>query len=137
VDSLRLWDHVLDIPFYAIPPDRIADQVIPVFSRSESDGEVLSVNKRADQSEHAAFQALPAAVAEKLPQDRAVSSAVVPLYEYRDAKTGRRFYSVAPVADTAGLTPSEQPICRAWKNPSSLVLLDWKATPVPYVRAQE
>jgi hypothetical protein len=73
----------------------------------------------------------------KLPQDKAASSAVAPLYEYREVKTGRWFYSVETKADTAGLIRSEQPLCRVWENPSSLVLLDWKAAPMPYVIWQE
>lgn len=71
----------------------------------------------------------------KLPPDRAVSSAVVSLYEYRDKNTGLWFYSVDSELGTDILKRSEKPICRVWKNPSSLVLLDYKAKPVPYVRS--
>lgn len=226
VDSLNLWDRIMEIPFYAIPPDRIAEQVIPLYSQLDNGNDALSVDEPGDRPVRPIFYALPAvplptAVADpitgswqcvakfadgseesfqldlalkgqtvsgkdvtrgvyrdgkldlqiqvygftidgglkdgrllgdfmkhdstargtwggqrvKLPPDRAVSSAVVSLYEYRDKNTGLWFYSVDSELGTDILKRSEKPICRVWKNPSSLVLLDYKAKPVPYVRS--
>ena len=226
VDSLKLWDRILEIPFYAIPPDRLAEQVIPVYTKFDNNIVEFTVDESSDRPVNPIFYALsavplPAAVADPisgtwqcvakfadgseetfqlelvlkgqtvsgtdvtrgvyrddkldlqiqvygftingalkdgrlygdfmkqdstsrgvwsgqrvtLPPDRAVSSAVVPLYEYRDKNTGLRFYSVDPGLDPNTSKRSEDPICRVWKNPSSLVLLDYKAKPVPYVKS--
>jgi len=128
VDSLKLWDRIVDVPFFAYPPDRSLDKVSRVYAQFDAAGEALSLT-RPNAAAGVAFQAFPAA--SWTPQ---APPADVPLYEYRDAQSGARFYSVDAKLDSAGFTRTEKPICRVWKNPSSMVLLDYKATPVPYVR---
>ncbi len=224
VDSLNLWDRILEIPFYAIPSDRTADQVIPVYSQSDKNCDKFIVDRPAGRSDSPCFYALPAAslppaVADpitgtwqctattsdgleesfeleltlrnrtvsgdnvtkgifrdgkldlqihesectitgalkdgrlfgdfmkddstmggiwtgqrvKLPHERLVSSAIVPLYEYLDKTTGLRFYSVGPGFGSDSVKRSEKPLCRVWKNPSSLLLLDYQARPDHFV----
>ena len=50
-----------------------------------------------------------------------------PLYEYR-ASDGSRIYSTD--ADLGGMERSREPLCRVWRNPSSILALDGDAQPV-------
>jgi len=58
------------------------------------------------------------------------SPAVVPLYEYRRAGSQAAFYSTNAALRDPALKRSAQPLCRVWRNPMSLVILDRHATPV-------
>jgi hypothetical protein len=58
-----------------------------------------------------------------------VSSSLVFLYEYRIASSDERFYSVDPDLSSASVTRTKQPVCRVWLNPSSVLVLDYKAKP--------
>jgi hypothetical protein len=61
----------------------------------------------------------------------AKSPAVVSLYEYRDASRGSRLYSTNPNLKGAALKRSAEPLCRVWRNPMSLLILNRKAKPIP------
>ena len=63
-------------------------------------------------------------------QREATSPAVVPLYEYRDIKLGARFYSTRADLETKTIKRAAQPVCRVWRNPMSLLILDRQARPV-------
>jgi hypothetical protein len=56
------------------------------------------------------------------------SPMVVPLYEFKD-KNGFYIYSIK--SELEGFKRSEKPVCLVWKNPSSLLNLDFEAKPVP------
>ena len=60
-----------------------------------------------------------------------ISPDVVPLYMYQK-KDGLFIYSTDP--NLSGMKRSEKPICKVWKNPSSILSLDFKAKPVPLVK---
>ncbi len=62
---------------------------------------------------------------------QAKSPAVVPLYEYRDASRGSRLYCTNPNLKDTALKRSAEPLCRVWRNPMSLLILDRKAKPIP------
>jgi hypothetical protein len=55
---------------------------------------------------------------------------IVPLYEYR-YPDGSRIYSTEPNMTDRQLQRSAEPICRVWRNPTSLLILDLDAKPVP------
>jgi hypothetical protein len=55
---------------------------------------------------------------------------VIPLYEYRSAD-GSRVYSTEPKMSSQQLERSADPICRVWRNPASLPILDRDAKPIP------
>jgi hypothetical protein len=55
---------------------------------------------------------------------------VTPLYEYRSAD-GSRVYSTEPKIPSPQLQRSADPICRVWRNPASLLILDRDAKPIP------
>ncbi len=60
-----------------------------------------------------------------------LSPMVVPLYEFQQAD-GTYFYSID--SEKEGMKRSEKPVCRVWKNPSSVLTLDYKAKPVQLER---
>lgn len=60
-----------------------------------------------------------------------LSPMLVPLYEFQH-KDGTYFYSVD--SEKEGMKRSEKPVCRVWKNPSSVLTLDYKAKPVQLER---
>ena len=220
VDSLNLWDHILDIAFYAVPPHRTVGHMIPVYTPSDKNGEKFDTLATATGTDQRAFYALPvnaqAAAGDPIsgtwqctvkmpngvqesarvqlqlegqtvsgvgvtrgtyvdgkldlemqaggytldgslqgaklvgtivnrasgakgtwegqrtkgPAEKYVSPAVVPLYEYQNKTTGERLYSVEPKLKGSNLVRADAPVCCVWKNPSSLVLLDYKAKPV-------
>jgi hypothetical protein len=68
------------------------------------------------------------------PPEERISSDVVLLYEYRRVNSGRRFYSVDQNLETASVKRTPEPICRVWRNPSSVLALDYEAKPVRYIR---
>jgi len=58
------------------------------------------------------------------------SRAVVALYEYQRAD-GERVYSTAPNLDDTELKRAAEPLCRVWKNPMAVLVLDIQARPSP------
>jgi len=54
---------------------------------------------------------------------------IAPLYEYRSAD-GSRVYSTEPQMPNQQLQRSADAICRVWRNPASLLILDRGAKPV-------
>jgi hypothetical protein len=58
------------------------------------------------------------------------SSDITPLYEYRFAD-GSRIYSTESEMPNQQLQRTADPICRVWRNPASLLILDREAKPVP------
>jgi hypothetical protein len=67
-------------------------------------------------------------------QEESVNPSVTYLYEYKDNMQKSCFYSVDPELSDKSLTRMPQPICRVWKNPSSVVSLDYMAKPVRVVK---
>ncbi|MFZ1705852.1 MAG: hypothetical protein WAT79_16015 [Saprospiraceae bacterium] len=71
---------------------------------------------------------------QKIDQDDAISSSVVFLYEYRKVGGEEHFYSIDPNFTSKSYTRIEKPICRVWKNPLSVLALDYKAKPIHPVK---
>ncbi len=113
VDARHEWGRVRDVPFFAIPPGRRRDGLVPV-SAPQAGGVPL-------------FYALPPvpAAGEK------ASPAVVPLYEYRDARTRAVWYATEPTLPSPSARRSALPICRIWRNPSTVLVLDSAVQPAP------
>jgi len=108
VDARHQWGAVRDVPFFALPPGRPHDGLVPV--SATAGGPPL-------------FYGLPPvpSAGEK------ASPAVVPLYEYRDARTKAVRYATTPDA------PGQESdlVCRVWRNPSTILALDTAALPAP------
>jgi hypothetical protein len=128
VAAKQAWSTVRSIPFFAVPPDRPHGGLVPIYSRtpaSHSDsGTVLQTD--AASGGEPLFYALPATSAD----GEKASPDVVPVYEYRDARNGARWYAT----DAADLPPdakrADRPLCRVWRNPLSVLALDTQARPL-------
>jgi len=100
VEAAGEWAKVQSVPFYAVPASRPHASLVPITP---------------------AVYALPAAAgASEKP-----SPSVVPLYEFKDAK--HVWYSTDADAHFGTAARSPQPICRVWRNPSSVLALDYDA----------
>jgi hypothetical protein len=58
------------------------------------------------------------------------SDLLEPLYEYTNRKTRQNFYSTDGGLESEIFLRNKNPLCRVWKNPSSVLVLDFKAQPV-------
>jgi hypothetical protein len=58
------------------------------------------------------------------------SPLLAPLYCYVNPKTGKRFYSTNIESKEKGFHREKKPLCRVWKNPSGLLILDFEAKQV-------
>ncbi len=133
IDSLKSWKEVQDIPFFALPPDRSIEGSIPVFAVNEK-GKMRFTTKtpgKQDKSAKPLFYGLPDTEPTAVTPNgkwEFNSPMLVPLYEFLDAKG---VYSYSVKKDQAGLKRSERSVCLVWKNPSTLLNLDFEARAVP------
>lgn len=95
-------------------------EVKAVLTAGRLEGEFRAVNG----SEKGRFSGKKADTGAEMAQ----SSMVVPLYEFKD-RNGNITYSVD--SEIEGFKRSAQPVCRVWKNPSSILTVDFEAKPVP------
>jgi len=79
--------------------------------------------KRPNPSVNPLFYALPPADPVK------ENSCIVPLHEYRHTGTGQRLYSIKSPLRKKGWIRMEKPLCRVWKAPTDMLLLDTRAKP--------
>jgi len=147
LDFMDAWELIEDTPFFAIPPDRKSEGMMPVFAENKKGKNRLRVNSSEDQSkdEYPLFYGLPELDENILDGNTEVfngkrsnelwkqysSPMLVPLYEFQQ-KDGTYFYSVDRIKE--GMTRSEKPVCLVWENPSSVLTLDYEAKPVQLVR---
>lgn len=146
VEAQNLWDRIEAIPFLALPPHRAREAFLPFFD-DDQDGTCHDEARQqsAGIRPRPVFYALPAepdtsdlthtgaakGARVNFIWEQQRSPAVVPLYEYRRGARGTRSYSADPDLKDATLRRSTRPICRVWRNPMSLLVLDRKAKPVP------
>jgi hypothetical protein len=121
VEKANKWDSIESIPFYAVEPKRAHDGLVPIYA--EKKRAIKLTLERPGPSAAPLFYALPANETESN------NSCIVPLYEYRNADTGKYLYSTKPAIE--GRTRTENPLCRVWKAPPAPPLLDSKAKPCP------
>lgn len=126
VEKARKWDYVESIPFYAIEPARAYEGLVGVYvhkipgkNRQTPSLTVKSPNPSAKPL----FYALSTTDTGK------ENSSVVSLYEYRHTDTEQRLYSIQSRLDQKGWIRTENPLCRVWKAPANILLLDSKARP--------
>ncbi len=99
---------------------------IPVYAHKTrgKKGRMTSLTvKSPNPSAEPLFYALP--FAESVNQ----TSSIVPLYEYRHADTEQRLYSIQARLDKKEWIRTKNPLCRVWKAPANILLLDGKAKP--------
>jgi len=98
----------IDIAFFAL--DRPSPGAVPVYQLSDQKEWRLTLDKLATQGEPI-FYALPAESPER--------PGTFLLYEYTEAKTGRKLYAGKELKFGAGLDRAERPLCRVWESPYS------------------
>jgi len=150
VEDAKAWDLIEDVPFFALPPQRASRGLVPILSHAN--GSLYSCQTppaSAAMPNHPLFCALPAgplASQQNLSsackcegksrsgadfaaqQDK--SPAVVPLFEYRRGEKRERTYSTNADLKEPGLTRSADPVCRVWRTPQSLLILERHAKPI-------
>jgi hypothetical protein len=120
VTAQQAWDRVRNVAFFAMPPDRPRDGLVPVVATSDegTGTQRLVVRAAAQEPGHEAgpiiFLALP-------PDTPPQSVTVVPLYEHLPTGTGQRRYSTRAVAD--GPEENARPLCLVWRSPPAPLIL--------------
>jgi len=149
VEEANAWDRIESVPFFALPPNRALQGLLPI---SVS----LAGGLRAAETEESAaantlrplFYALPTVpwsppqkpagqlnggakgpVGAEFITQQEKSPAVLPLYEYQNRRNGVRAYSTDAGLNEAGTSRVGKPLCRVWRNPQSLLLVDRHARP--------
>jgi hypothetical protein len=126
VEKADKWNFVESIPFYAIEPARAYEELVPIYAYTVPGKNAQTIGltlKRPNDSAKPLFYVLP-------PTDLTnENSHIAPLYEYRHADTGQRLYCINAQLHKKGWVRMEKPLCRAWKAPEDILLLDSKAKP--------
>ena len=128
ISARKAWGHVRRLAFFAVPPDRHGEGLVPVLSLPGSamtaGRAILRTASSAgtQESGQIVFLALPSDPAPDLP-------VVVPLFEYRQAETGKRFYSTQADSSVRDAKRMEKPICHVWRNPVETLYLDHETVP--------
>ncbi len=121
VEKANKWDSVESIPFCAVESGRAGGELIPIYAVK---GQTVRLTaERPDSSAEPLFYALPAS------GQKSDNSCIAPLYEYYNDKTEQRIYSIKPSLQDKDWIRSENPLCRVFKSPPALILLDSKAKP--------
>jgi hypothetical protein len=133
IDAQNAWRKVEEIAFFALPPNRRREGLIPIYATPDDKaplgGIILHRESPIGKTEgQPLFYALPVNDG-----GREVSSFVVPLYEYRNNESGARFYSTRPNLENKRIKRATQPICRVWRNPMSSLILDHQTRPARLV----
>ena len=124
IDSGKITGHVVDLVF----TQKFFDGVSLVLGAGTADeyyvvtgtarGEKLAGDwNREGTTEEGSWEC------ERETPSPASSQSLVPLYQYR-AQSGKTIYS------TVQRSASDTPIARVWRNPTSMLRLDWEAKPV-------
>ncbi|MGI4787854.1 MAG: hypothetical protein ACRYFS_03285 [Janthinobacterium lividum] len=113
------WAQVQSIPFYAVPPDRAANGLVPVYADATKGGAKLTLAPPVGEAKPL-FYALP--ITQAASEKPALE--VTDLYEYSDPKTGQYWYAPNANSLPLGALRSPLPLCRVWRNPSSVLALD-------------
>jgi hypothetical protein len=113
------------------------DQVTYTLTARLKPGKLTGEWKQNDTGEIGTWEGERERYCSNFVQQQLSSPAVVPLYEYRRRDGSAYFYSPEPDLKDEALQRSTEPICRVWRNPMSLLILDYKTKPVPWRRNRD
>ncbi len=124
VDAQNLWERAEEAAFFAFPPNRTREGLIPIYATTDDKAPPRGIILQRDlpvgkTNQQPLFYALPMNDAGK-----EVSSFVVPLYEYRRGESGAQFYSTRSDLENKTIKRTAQPVCRVWRNPMSSLIFD-------------
>jgi hypothetical protein len=135
IEAEGAWDQIGSVPFFAVPPDRRHEGLMPVYSVASNGSNRLQgppINTQQSES-IPLFLALPATNAPPLGAGHVTPEphdwAIVPLYEYRHRQNDQRLYSTQPAMNNAEWQRAPEPLCRVWRNPTAFLTLDRAAKP--------
>ena len=125
IDAAGKWASAQSLPFYAVPPGQNPEGLIPIYRAATGSDAVLTDALPAPGA-RPLFYALPAVQ----PLGGKPNPSIIPLYEYTAPNAGQRWY--APIANglPVDVVRGAAPLCRVWRNPSSVLALDAGAKPV-------
>jgi hypothetical protein len=130
IETEKASDQIEGVAFFAIPPARKLDGLIPIYANA-TDGANRWQTNPLDAVSQPFFYALPASdVRTSSSLNEVHSSAALLLYEFRDVTKGQWLYSTEENLFGTTLMRSSQPLCRVWKNPLAMLALDFNAKPV-------
>jgi len=116
-----------------MPPERRREGLIPLYGNADNIATALRDESDPQRNRKGVLSlAVPAGTGQS-GTNRAKefnSPALVPLYAYRHASDGTQFYAVDPDIADSGATRLAEPVCRVWRNPMALLILDSMARPV-------
>lgn len=124
VEAFNAWDMIEANPFFAVPPDRAYEALIPIYvSRTRTAGGTV-VSLCATPANKPSGEPLFYAIASDDSKTAPKSPVTALLYEYRKEDTGELFYSTEPNLAKEKCVRSSIPICRVWKSPAGALMLD-------------
>lgn len=127
------WERIESLAFFAMPPERRREGLIPLYGNADNIATALRDESDPQRNRKGVLSlAVPAGTGQS-GTNRAKefnSPALVPLYAYRHASDGTQFYAVDPDIADSGATRLAEPVCRVWRNPMALLILDSMARPV-------
>ncbi len=118
VSAASRWREIESIPFFALPPTSKRDGLVAVYAAGNR------LQTQAVAGAKPLFTALPTTATE----DAKTSPSVVPLYEY--TRGAKRWYSTDADERGEGAIRAALPLCRVWRNPSSVLALDFETKAV-------
>jgi hypothetical protein len=150
VNSLNSGDSLLEVPFFAMSPERNLEGTIPVFEVREK-GKTRLRAGNAGKNNKPLFFGLPgkdfsSVLPERIAGIReyngdgsklalelkpAGNLLEVPLFEFRD-RSGNYYYSTKQALE--GMIRTENAICNVWENRSSILSFDFDAIPVSVIK---
>ncbi|MFQ5731289.1 MAG: hypothetical protein ACE5KM_04960, partial [Planctomycetaceae bacterium] len=96
--------------------DRPGKRTVPVYRVTTGDGvHVLTLDPKSIKTKRPlpSFHALPA-------DGKPAPGTTVPLFEFIHKRSGVRVYSTEPESARSGYRRNPRPLCRVWKNPSTV-----------------
>jgi len=127
IAAIRSLQRDLEIPFFAIPGNRVIDPpgLVPVYQVAVGRG--ISLQATAPNG----LRTAPLFYGLAHQSGPSPSGVTIALYEYKSSVTGARLYETDPELRKAGYIRAADPICYVWRNPMSIAPLDWNTQPIP------